>query len=154
VSRIGIAIIAFVAGCAAALMAFAVAFRAAPGVIMADDMVSALVVAADRPLAQFTRGSVVYVKSPVGPMLLEALRPGHPTLSLRPYSERPEDRCAERDPPTAPCQHDDFLKLEVTSAPTRGTLLVAIGTARVFGQMLLLSVFGHWHVLIERSYGV
>ena len=104
-------VIAFVAGAATVLMALAVAFRTAPGVILADDMVSALVVAADRPLSQFTRGSVVYLKSPVGPMLLDTLRRGHPALNLRPYSERPDDRCAARDPPTAPCERDDFLKL-------------------------------------------
>jgi hypothetical protein len=147
-------VIAFVAGAATVLMALAVAFRTAPGVILADDMVSALVVAADRPLSQFTRGSVVYLKSPVGPMLLDTLRRGHPALNLRPYSERPDDRCAARDPPTAPCERDDFLKLEVVSAPTRGTLLVAVGTSRAFGQVLLLSAFGHWYVLIERSYAV
>ena len=147
-------VIAFVAGAATVLMALAVAFRTAPGVILADDMVSALVVAADRPLSQFTRGSVVYLKSPVGPMLLDTLRRGHPALNLRPYSERPDDRCAARDPPTAPCERDDFLKLEVVSAPTRGTLLVAVGTSRAFGQVLLLSAFGHWYELIERSYAV
>jgi hypothetical protein len=50
---------------------------------MADDMVSALAVAADRPHSRFTSGSVVYVKSALGPMLLETVRPGHPSLSLR-----------------------------------------------------------------------
>jgi len=153
-SRAGIAVIAFVAGAATALLALGAAFRAAPGVILADDMVSALAVAADRPLSQFARGAVVYVKSPVGPMLLDTLRRGHPALNLRPYSERPDDRCAARDPPTAPCERDDFLKLEVLSAPTRATLLVAVGSSRAFGQVLLLGVLGHWHVLIERSYAV
>jgi hypothetical protein len=149
-----VAIIAFGAGGALALIALCVAFRAAPGVIMADDMVNALAAAADRPLRRFPRGAAVYVKSPVGPTLLETLRPSYPFLSLRPYAERPNDKCAERDPRGAPCERDDFLKLEVLSAPTRGTLLVAVGTSSTFGQVFLVSVLGHWRVLIERWYAV
>jgi len=151
---IALAVIAFLAGGAAALIALAVAFRAAPGVILADDMVSALVAAAERPLRQFPRGAVVYVKSAVGPVLLDTLRPRYPTLSLRPYGERPADDCAARDPPSAPCERDDFLKLEVLSAPTRATLLVAVGTSRTFGQVVVVSVLGQWRVLIERWYAV
>lgn len=153
-SRLAVALIAFVAGSAAALILLCAAFRTAPGVIMADDMVSALAAAADRPLRRFPRGGVVYVKSTVGPLLLETLRPRYPSLGLRPYAERPDDECAERDRLGAPCERDDFLKLEVLSAPTRGTLLVAVGTARTFGQVLLVGVFGHWRVLIERWYAV
>lgn len=146
-------LIAFVAGAASVLVALAAAFHTAPGVILADDMVSAMVAAAQRPLLRFPRGAVVYVKSAVGPMLIESLRTRYPSLSLRPYAERPPDSCAARDPPGA-CEHDDFIKLEVLSAPTRGTLLVAVGTSRDFGQVLLLSFGGHWHVLIERWYAV
>jgi hypothetical protein len=147
-------LIAFVTGAATVLVALAVAFRTAPGVILADDMVNAQVVAAERPLLRFPRGAVVYIKSAVGPLLLESLRPRYPSLSLRPYAERPPDRCADRDRPSVPCERDDFLKLEVLSAPTRGTLLVAVGTSRTFGQLLLVSVLGHWRVLIERWYAV
>jgi len=154
VSRVAIAVFAFLAGAATALVALGVAFRATPGVIMADDMVSALAVTAARPLSQFASGSVVYVKSAVGPMLLETLRRGHPTLILRPYSERPDDACSAGDPPAAPCERADFLKLEVLSPVTPRTLLVAVGTSRAFGQVLLVRVFGHWHVLSERSYAV
>ena len=153
-SRLAVALIAFVAGGTAALIVLCVAFRAAPGVIMADDMVNALAAAADRPLRRFPRGGVVYVKSAVGPTLLETLRPRYPFLGLRPYAERPDDDCTESGRPGASCERDDFLKLEVLSAPTHGTLLVAVGTARTFGQVLLVSVFGHWRVLIERWYAV
>ena len=153
-SRAAIALSAFITGAATVLLALYVMVRAAPGVIMADDMVDASVIAADRPLSRYPRGSVVYVKSSVGPMLLEALRHKHPALTLRPYSERAENRCHDPDPPSSACERDDYLKLEVLSAPTRGTLLIAIGTSNTFGQMLLIDVFGHWHVLIERSYAV
>jgi len=153
-THVRLAVIAFLAGGAAALIALAVAFHAAPGVILADDMVSASVAAAERPLLKFPRGAVVYVKSAVGPMLLDTLRPRYPALNLRPYAERPADDCAERDASSTPCERDDFLKLEVLSAPTRGTLLVAVGTSRTFGQVLLVTVLGRWHVLIERSYAV
>ena len=148
---------AFAAGAAAALLVLYLMFRTAPGVIMADDMVRALAVAADRPLSQFPRGSVVYVKSSVGPLLIETLRPRHPSLDLRLYSERPEDACTERGTPASPCERNernDFLKLELLSSPTRGTLLVAVGTATAFGQVLLISVFGQWRVLTERSYEI
>jgi len=147
-------VLAFLAGGATVLIALAVAFRTAPGVILADDMVSAQVAAAERPLLRFPRGALVYVKSAVGPVLLETLRPRYPALDLRPYSERPADNCAARGPGDTPCERDDFLKLEVLSAPTRGTLLVAVGTSRIFGQVLLVSVLGHWRVLIERWYAV
>ena len=147
-------LIAFVAGAASVLVALAAAFHMAPGVILADDMVSAMVAAAERPLLRFPRGAVVYVKSAVGPALIETLGTRYPSLSLRPYEERPPDSCADRDPPSVPCERDDFVKLEVLSAPTRGTLLVAVGTSRTFGQVLLVSVLGHWRVLIERWYAV
>ena len=151
---IGPVVIAFLAGGATALIALGVAFRAAPGVILADDMVSALAAAAERPLRHFPRGATVYVKSAVGPMLLETLRPRYPALVLRPYAARPADDCAASDRPGTSCERDDFLKLEVLSAPTRGTLLVAVGTSRTFGQVLLVSVLGHWRVLIGRWYAV
>jgi hypothetical protein len=153
-SRVGFAVLAFLAGGATALLALAVAFRAAPGVILADDMVSALLAAAERPLLRFPHGGTVYVKSAVGPALLETLRPRYPDLRLRPYAERPAEDCTERHPPETPCERDDFVKLEVLSAPTRGTLLVAVGTSRTFGQVLLVSVLGQWRVLIDRWYAV
>jgi hypothetical protein len=136
------------------LLTLYVMFRAAPGVILVDDMAGALVIAVDRPLSRFPRGSVVYVKSAVGPMFLQTLRLKHPSLTLRPYSERTEDRCADRDPPVSGCERDDYLKLEVLSSPTRGTLLIAIGTSRTFGQMVLVNLLGHWCVLVERTYAV
>jgi len=145
---------AFTAGAASTLLVLYLMFRAAPGVIMADDMVGALAVAADRSLSQFPRGSVVYVKSTVGAMLLDTLRLQHPTLTLRPYSERPADLCAGQDARFSDCERDDFLKLEVLSSPTRGTLLIALGTSRVFGQMILINVLGRWRVLAERTYTV
>ncbi len=153
-SRAAIAVSAFVAGAVSALLALYVMFRDAPGVIMADDMVGALVVAAERPLARFPRGSVVYVKSAVGAVLLETLQRQHPALTLRPYSERTGDRCTDQDPANSACERDDFLKLEVLSSPTRGTLLIATGTSRAFGQLILIHLLGRWRVLIERSYAV
>jgi hypothetical protein len=152
--RVGLAVIAFLAGGATVLIALGMAFRAAPGVILADDMVSALVAAAERPLRRFPRGATVYVKSALGPVLLETLQPRYPALALQPYAARPADNCAARDPPGTACERDDFLNLEVLSAPTRGTLLVAVGTSRSFGQVLLVSALGHWRVLIERWYAV
>lgn len=151
-SRLNIALLAFIAGIAAALLALGVAFRTTPGVIMADDMAGALEAAAAQPLSRFPARSVIYVKSSLGPVLLERLAPRHPALTLRPYAERPPDNCAEHDPPTRRCERDDFVKLEVLSAPTSGTLLVAVGTSRAFGQSLLVKVLGQWHVLIDRSY--
>ena len=148
---------AFAAGVAAALFVLYLMFRTAPGIIMADDMVRALAAAADRPLSHFPRGSVVYVKSSVGPLLIETLRPRYPLLNLQPYSERPEDVCTGEGSPVSPCERNernDFLKLELLSAPTRGTRLVAVGTAGAFGQVLLIGVFGRWHVLTERWYEI
>jgi hypothetical protein len=153
-SRLSIGLLSFVAGIAAALLALGVAFRVTPGIIMADDMAGALVAAAAQPLSRFPRGSVIYVKSSLGPVLLDNLAVRHPALRLRPYAERPPDDCAERDPPAHPCERDDFVKLEVLSSPTSGTLLVAVGTSRAFGQSLLIKVLGQWHVLVGRSYDI
>jgi hypothetical protein len=154
VSRASTAIVAFAAGMATVLLALSLMFHTAPGVIMADDMLPALSVAADRPLKHFPPGSLVYVKSALGPMFLEALRSGHPSLTLRPYSERTEQTCADRAAALSSCERDDYLKLEVLSVPTRGSLLIAMGTSKAFGQMLLINLLGHWYVLMERTYPV
>jgi hypothetical protein len=154
VSRATTVTVAFATGMATVLLALSLMFHTAPGVILADDMVPALSVAADRPLKHFLPGSVVYVKSALGPMFLEALRSRHPSLTLRPYSERTEDACADRDPARSSCERDDYLKLEVLSAPTRGSLLIATGTSKAFGQAILIDVVGHWCVLMERTYPV
>jgi len=147
VARFGIVIASFVAGVAAALLAIYVALRFAPDTIMADDMVDALAVAADAPLSQFTPGSAVYIKTDIGPALLEKLAPRYPSLRLLPYSLRPEESgCAPAQ--TVPCQRNDFLKLEVLTAPTHRTMLVAFGTSRTFGQVLLLKFGGHWRIVV------
>jgi hypothetical protein len=148
---------AFIAGGAAALLALYVALRTAPGAIMADDMMDAMVVVADAPLSRFPRGSVVYVKSSVGPMLLEKLQPKYPSLKLMSYSARPEDNGCKAEQSSlaaAPCERDDFVKLEVLSSPTRGSMLVAVGTSNTFGQSLLLKLLGRWRVIVDRSYVV
>jgi len=151
-SRASTATIAFAAGMATVLLALSLMFHTTPGVILADDMLPALSVAADRPLKHFPPGSRVYVKSALGPMFLEALRSRYPSLTLRPYSERTERPCADGDPALSSCERDDYLKLEVLSAPTRGSLLIAMGTSKAFGQMLLIHLLGHWCVLMERTY--
>jgi hypothetical protein len=157
VVRAAVPIGAFVAGVATALLTLYVALRTAPGVIMADDMVDALTAVANDSLANFSQGSVVYVRSSVGPTLLERLQATHPSLRLISYSERPaDDGCAPGGNSIAmsPCERNDFLKLEVLSAPTRGTMLVAVGTANTFGQVFLLKLLGRWRVLVKRSYVV
>jgi hypothetical protein len=154
VSRATTAAIAFAAGMAAVLLALSLMFHTAPGVIFADDMLPALSAAADRPLKHFPPGSLVYVKSALGPMLLETLHSRHPSLTLRPYSERMEGACADRGARHSDCERDDYLKLEVLSSPTRGSLLIAMGTSKAFGQVLLINVLGHWWVLMERTYPV
>ena len=146
-ARFGILIASFVAGVAAALLALYVALRFAPDTIMADDMVDALAVAADAPLSQFTPGSAVYIKTDIGPALLDKLAPRYPSLRLLLYSLRPEESgCAPGQ--TVPCQRNDFLKLEVLTAPTHRTMLVAFGTSRTFGQVLLLKFGGHWRIVV------
>lgn len=137
----------FVAGVAVALLAIYVALRFAPDTIMADDMVDALAVAADAPLSQFTPGSAVYIKTDIGLALLDKLAPRYPSLRLLLYSFRPEDGdCAPGQ--TIPCQRNDFLKLEALTAPTHRTMLVAFGTSKTFGQVLLLKFWGHWRIVV------
>ena len=152
-ARFGILIASFVAGVAAALLAIYVALRLAPDTIMADDMVGALAVAADAPLSQFTPGSAVYIKTDIGPALLEKLAPRYPSLRLLLYSLRPEESgCAPGQ--TVPCQRNDFLKLEVLTAPTHRTMLVAFGTSTTFGQVLLLKFGGHWRIVVGSLHAV
>ena len=155
--RAAVPISAFIAGVATALLALYVALRAAPGVIMADDMVEALTVVADGSLSQFPTGSVVYVKSSVGTGLLEKLQAAHPSLRLVSFSARPADNGCAADAnsiPMGPCERNDFLKLEVLAAPTQGTMLIGVGTSNAFGQVLLLKLWGQWRVLVKRSYAV
>jgi hypothetical protein len=156
-TRAPVLIAAFVAGAAAALLALYVALSTAPGVIMADDMVAALTVVADGSLSRFPGDSVVYVKSPIGAALIDKLQATHPSLKLMSFSARPEDNgCLANGSsiPGVPCQRDDFIKLEALSSPTQRTMLVAFGTSRTFGQVLLLKFWGRWRVLLSRSYTV
>ena len=153
--RAGVLIGVFVAGVATTLLGLYVALRAAPGVIMADDMADALTVAADLSLSRFQGGSVVYVKSELGATLLERLQSNHRSLKLTLFSSRPDDTgCAPTadSTPLVPCERDDFLKLEVLSAITPRTMLIAVGTSRTFGQVLLLRFWGRWRVLVNRTY--
>ena len=147
----------FVAGVAAALLALYVALSTAPDVVLAADMMDPLTVVADGSLQRFPSGSVVYVKSPIGPVLLDKLQSTHQSLKLMSFSARPEDHgcAAERNSiPSVPCERDDFLKLEALSSPTRRTMLVAFHTSNTFGQVLLLKFWGRWRVLVNRSYTV
>lgn len=156
-ARAAVPISAFIAGVATALLALYVALLTAPGVIIADDMVAALTVVANGSLSHFPKGSVVYIKSSVGPTLLERLQASHSSLRLMSFSERPADSgCtgAADSSPEAPCERDDFLKLEVLSAPTHGTMRIAVGTSNTFGQVVLIRFFGRWRVLLKRSYVV
>jgi len=153
--RVGILIGTFVAGVATALLALYVALRVAPGIVEADDVVDALAAVANPSLARFSSGSVVYVKALAGPGLFEKLHSKHPSLRFKSFSERPEDHGCKPNGnsiPTAPCERDDFVKLEVLSAPTPGTMLVAFGTSSTFGQVLLLKFWGRWRVLVDRSF--
>lgn len=155
--RAAVPISAFVAGVATAFLALYVALCTAPGVVMADDMVDALTVVANGSLNQFPRNSVVYVKSSVGTNLIEKLQATHPSLRLTSFSERPvENGCAApaSAPLMAPCERNDYLKLEVLSAPTQRTMLVAVGTSNTFGQLWLIKVWGQWRVLVRRSHVV
>ena len=155
--RAAVPLSVFVAGVATAFLALYVALCTAPGVIMADDMVDALTVVANSELNQFPKNSVVYVKSSVGTSLLEKLQATHPSLRLTLFSERPVDNgCAATASatPMAPCERNDYLKLEVLSAPTHRTMLVAVGTSNTFGQLWLIKVWGHWRVLVRRSHVV
>jgi len=153
-NRAGILLSAFVAGVAVTLLTLYMALRTAPGVIMADDMVDALTVVAATPLSRFPPGAAVYVKSSVGPLLLEKLQRSSPALRLASYAERPADNCTPRSSAALSCERDDFLKLEVLSSPTRFTMLVAVGTSRAYGQVLLLRVLGRWRVVVDHSYPV
>jgi hypothetical protein len=155
-ARAGIVVGAFAAGAAIAMLGLYAALRLAPGVIMADDMRDALVVVADRAVSRFPTGSVVYVKAAAGPAVLERLQPRHPSLTLRPFSERPEDGCdaAPGATPASLCGRDDFLKLEVLSAPAAGSMLIAVATQGTVGQALLIKFWGRWRVLVDRSYAI
>jgi hypothetical protein len=153
--RVGVLIGAFVAGVATALLALYVALRAAPGIVEANEVADALAVAADPSLARFPNGSVVYVKALAGPSLFEKLQSKHPSLRFKSFSERPEDNGCKPNGhsiPNTPCERNDFVKLEVLSAPTAATMLVAFGTSNTFGQVLLLKFWGRWRVLVNRAY--
>jgi hypothetical protein len=152
--RAGVVVGAFVAGAATTLLVLYLALRTAPGVIMTDDMLEALTVVSNTPLSRFPSGSVVYVKSALGPLLLERLQVEHPSLRLVSYSERPEDNCIAHAQDSTSCQRDDFVKLEVLSSPAYATLLVAVGTSRTFGQVVLFHFLGRWRVLIDRTFAV
>jgi len=156
-ARIAVLISAFVAGIATGFLALYVALTAAPGVILAEDMIDALTVVADRVLPRFPNGSVVYVKSSLGPVLLQKLQAAHSSLRLMSFSERPQEGACTmggNTTPSAPCERDDFVKLEVLSSPTQRTMLVAVGTSSTYGQVLLVKIWGRWRVLVNRSYTV
>jgi len=153
--RAAVLITVFIAGIATGLLALYLALRTAPGVILAEDMVDTLTVVADGSLPRFPSGSVVYVKSPLGPVLLQKLQATHGSLKLVSFAARPEEEAcaaARNTTPTVPCERDDFLKLEVLASPTWHTMLIAVGTSSTFGQVLLVKIWGRWRVLVNRSY--
>jgi 3-oxoacyl-[acyl-carrier-protein] synthase III len=147
---------AFAAGVATAGLGLYAALRLAPGVVMAEDMRDALVVVADSALTGFQSGSVVYVKTAAGPAVLEVLQARHPSLRLKPFSERPQEQDCAGAPAAdrTSCARDEFLKLEVLSAPAARSLLIAIATRSRFGQVLLIKFWGRWRILVERSYAL
>ena len=152
--RAGVLIVAFIAGVATAMLALYVALHAAPAVIMVDDMGDALAAAAEPSLSRFPGGSVIYVKSSLGENFLERLQSSHRSLKLMPFSARPENKGCNPDEdaiPVAPCERDDFIKLEVLAAPTPRTMLVTFATSNTFGQVLLLKFWGRWQVLVDRT---
>jgi hypothetical protein len=153
-TRFGILIAAFIAGVAVALLTIYVALRFAPETVMADDMVDALAVAADAPLSRFPPGSAVYVKTDIGLALLEKLGPRYPLLRLLSYSLRPEDSGCAANQTAAACKRNDVLKLEVLTAPTHRTMLVATGTSNTFGQVLLFKFWGHWRIVVGSHHEV
>lgn len=152
-ARAAILASAFAAGAATAVLGLYAALRLAPGLVTAEDMRDALVVAADSALTGFHSGAVVYVKTAGGPAVLEALQGRHPSLRLKPFSERPEEDCVRApDASAASCARDDFLKLEVLAAPAARSLLIALASQGRFGQVLLVKFWGRWRILVERSY--
>ena len=153
--RAGVLIGTFVAGVATALLALYVALCTAPGIVEANDVADALAVVAGPSLARFRTGSVVYVKALAGPDLFGKLQSTHPSLRFKSFSERPEDKGCEStgdSVPMAPCERDDFVKLEVLVAPTPRTMLVAFGTSNTYGQVLLVKLWGRWRMLVDRSF--
>ena len=145
------------AGVAATLLAICIALRFAPGTIMADDMVDAVSVVASGPLAHFPGGSTVYIKTDLGPALLDRLQPQYPSLKLLSYSLRPEDgdcTSGQSVPPARLCERNDFIRLEVLTSPTHRTMLVAFATFDTFGQVFLVKLWGHWRVLVDRTHAL
>jgi len=157
VTRVVTPITAFIVGVAATLLALYIALRFAPDSIMADDMVDALSVVASAPLAHFPRGSTVYIKTDLGPALLERLHSQYPSLRLLSYSLRPEDSdctSGRSATPARPCERNDFIKLEALTAPTHRTMLVAFATFDSFGQVFLIKLWGRWRVLVDRTHAL
>jgi hypothetical protein len=145
---------AFVGGAVTALLVVYLSLRAGPEMIVADDAVNALVVAASSHLAGFRSGEVVYVKSSYGTDLIEKIRSLYPSLRLLPYSARPLDngcRASSNFQRLAPCERNDFLIIDALSSPTTLTMLVGFSIYNGGGQLLLFNFGGRWRIVIDRS---
>jgi hypothetical protein len=154
VPRIAAILVAFVGGVLATLIAIYLLLRTAPGIIAVEDAVSALTVAASRPMSSFRPGDVVYVKSSFGTDLIEKLHATNPSLRLLPYAARPADdgcKASANLQPMAPCERNDFIVIDALSSPTSGTMLVGFSVSNAFGQMLLVKFGGQWRVAIDRG---
>lgn len=145
---------AFIGGAAAALLVMYLSLYVGPAMIVADDAVNALAVAASSHLAGFGSGQVVYLKSPYGTDLINKIQSMNPSLRLLPYSTRPlDDGCKVSGnlQPLAPCGRNDFLIIDALSHPTTRTILVGFSIYNGGGQLLLVNLGGQWRIVIDRS---
>jgi hypothetical protein len=138
---------------ASALFAVYLALRLAPFEVSANDIDDALAMATTRPLSRFSAESVVYLKA--SPTLVPKLQREHPAIRLMPWTARPDDHGCDAKPGTvvmAPCLRADFVSAEIVSFPTSQTAIAAVGTSNSGGQLILLKIGGHWHIVIDHSY--
>lgn len=151
-------VLPFLAGSGATLLLFWLSIRADPYFMDGPEVSSVTHAVIVELLAnQMPVGSErLYLDAYLEKDEMQDLRRIYPSLQILPWSERPKDVGCESDMPDvivlAPCQRDDFLKVDVVSFPLWRTAIVGVGTFNSGGQLFMINALGRWRIIKKSGY--
>lgn len=158
--RPGYLIVALLIGTAIPVFFVCIARQAAPFSLASEYTDSAIAASLAESLnsAVESHASVLYIRSELDYSLLPRLQSLYPSLHLLPWHERPEDQGCKNDDPeiiiSGPCLRSDFYSVHDVWFPLWNTAILGVSDSGVTREMILFRIFGKWHVVSSRLYGV